>query len=170
MQSQGVGSSVKHFAVNNQETDRMRVSADVDERTLREIYFPAFERIVTQERPATVMCSYNKVNGTFAAESRLLLTQGLREEWDFDGLVVSDWGPSATASQRCWPGPIWRCPATATAPMQRSPPRCAPARWTKRSSTPRSPDCAPWDRALAELVRVFTGCRHGAGGSPSPGP
>ncbi|MEU9396981.1 glycoside hydrolase family 3 C-terminal domain-containing protein [Streptomyces sp. NPDC048324] len=92
VQSQGVGSSVKHFAVNNQETDRMRVSADVDERTLREIYFPAFERIVTQERPATVMCSYNKVNGTFAAESRLLLTQVLREEWGFNGLVVSDWG------------------------------------------------------------------------------
>ncbi|MEU0212386.1 hypothetical protein [Streptomyces canus] len=54
-----MGSSVKHFAANSQETDRMRVSADVDERTLREIYFPAFERIVTQERPATVMCSYN---------------------------------------------------------------------------------------------------------------
>ncbi|MEE1760861.1 glycoside hydrolase family 3 C-terminal domain-containing protein [Streptomyces sp. SP18BB07] len=92
VQSQGVGASVKHFAANNQETDRMRVSADVDERTLREIYFPAFERIVTQARPATVMCSYNRVNGTYAAESRRLLTQVLREEWGFDGLVVSDWG------------------------------------------------------------------------------
>ncbi|MEU0671956.1 glycoside hydrolase family 3 C-terminal domain-containing protein [Streptomyces sp. NPDC006172] len=92
VQSQGVGSSVKHFAVNNQETDRMRVSADVDERTLREIYFPAFEHIVTRARPATVMCSYNRVNGTYASESRWLLTQVLREEWGFGGLVVSDWG------------------------------------------------------------------------------
>ncbi|MCL8011240.1 glycoside hydrolase family 3 C-terminal domain-containing protein [Streptomyces sp. AS02] len=92
VQSQGVGASVKHFAVNNQETERMQVSADVDERTMREIYLPAFERIVVQARPATVMCAYNKVNGTYAAESRWLLTQVLREEWGFDGLVVSDWG------------------------------------------------------------------------------
>ncbi|MFF3371995.1 glycoside hydrolase family 3 C-terminal domain-containing protein [Streptomyces sp. NPDC002680] len=92
VQSRGVGSSVKHFAANNQETERMRVSADVDERTLREIYLPAFERIVVRARPATVMCAYNKVNGTYAAESRWLLTQVLREEWGFDGLVVSDWG------------------------------------------------------------------------------
>ncbi|MCT9137587.1 glycoside hydrolase family 3 C-terminal domain-containing protein [Streptomyces violarus] len=92
VQSQGVGSSVKHFAANNQETERMRVSADVDERTLREIYLPAFERIVAEARPATVMCSYNKINGTYASESRWLLTQVLREEWGFDGLVVSDWG------------------------------------------------------------------------------
>ncbi|MCD7436655.1 glycoside hydrolase family 3 C-terminal domain-containing protein [Streptomyces lincolnensis] len=92
VQSQGVGASVKHFAANNQETERMQVSADVDERTMREIYLPAFERIVVQARPATVMCAYNKVNGTYAAESRWLLTQVLREEWGFDGLVVSDWG------------------------------------------------------------------------------
>ncbi|MFD4510054.1 glycoside hydrolase family 3 C-terminal domain-containing protein [Streptomyces sp. NPDC058457] len=92
MQSGDVGASVKHFAANNQETDRMRVSSDVDDRTLREIYFPAFERIVKQARPATVMCSYNRINGVHAAESRWLLTQVLREEWGFDGLVVSDWG------------------------------------------------------------------------------
>ncbi|MER6492865.1 beta-glucosidase [Streptomyces griseorubiginosus] len=92
VQSQGVGASVKHFAANNQETDRMQISADVDERTLREIYFPAFERIVAQARPATVMCSYNRVNGTYTAESHWLLTQVLRDEWAFDGLVVSDWG------------------------------------------------------------------------------
>jgi beta-glucosidase len=92
LQSQHVGGCVKHFAANNQETDRMRVSADVDERTLREIYLPAFEHVVTAARPWLVMCSYNKVNGEYASQHRWLLTDVLREEWGFDGLVVSDWG------------------------------------------------------------------------------
>ncbi|MFB1297759.1 glycoside hydrolase family 3 C-terminal domain-containing protein [Mycobacterium sp. pW049] len=91
-QAHGVGASMKHFAANNQETDRMRVSADVDERTLREIYFPAFERVVTDARPATVMCSYNRINGVHASENRWLLTDVLREQWGFTGAVVSDWG------------------------------------------------------------------------------
>jgi beta-glucosidase len=92
LQSQQVGGCVKHFAANNQETDRMRVSADVDERTLREIYFPAFEHVVTTARPWLVMCSYNKLNGIYASQHRWLLTEVLRGEWGFDGLVVSDWG------------------------------------------------------------------------------
>ncbi|MEO7259937.1 MAG: glycoside hydrolase family 3 C-terminal domain-containing protein [Jatrophihabitantaceae bacterium] len=92
IQSRGVGTSVKHYAANNQETDRLRVDAQVDERTLREIYLPAFERVVTAEQPWTVMCSYNKVNGQSASENTWLLTTVLREEFGFQGLVVSDWG------------------------------------------------------------------------------
>ena len=76
MQSQGVGTSVKHFAVNNQEDDRLRVSADVDERTLREIYLPAFERIAKAGAPWTVMCGYNKINGVYCSENHWLLDRG----------------------------------------------------------------------------------------------
>ncbi len=92
LQRLGVGASLKHYAANNQETERMTVSADVDERTLREIYLPAFERVVTRAQPWTVMCSYNRVNGVYASEDPWLLTEVLRDQWGFQGLVVSDWG------------------------------------------------------------------------------
>nr|WP_307804736.1 glycoside hydrolase family 3 C-terminal domain-containing protein [Streptomyces sp. VRA16 Mangrove soil] len=92
LQAQGVGASVKHFAANNQETGRMSVSADIDVRTLREIYLPAFRRVVTEARPWTVMCAYNRVNGIHASQHPWLLTDVLRGEWGYDGVVVSDWG------------------------------------------------------------------------------
>ena len=92
VQSKNVGTSIKHFLANNQETRRMSSSSEVDERTLREIYLAAFEGAVSSQKPWTVMCSYNKINGTYAAEHKEALTDILRGEWGFDGFVVSDWG------------------------------------------------------------------------------
>ncbi|MCB2209583.1 glycoside hydrolase family 3 C-terminal domain-containing protein [bacterium] len=92
LQSEGVGASVKHYAANNQEYERFRGNSVVDERTLREIYLPAFETIVKSAQPWTVMCSYNRINGTYASQHEELLRKILKEEWGFDGVVVSDWG------------------------------------------------------------------------------
>ncbi|MBV8181341.1 MAG: glycoside hydrolase family 3 C-terminal domain-containing protein [Mycobacterium sp.] len=92
LQSHGVGASVKHFAANNVEYDRMRSDSQIDDRALREIYLKSFQRVVTEARPWTVMCAYNKINGVYAFENRWLLTEVLREQWGFDGAVVSDWG------------------------------------------------------------------------------
>lgn len=92
VQGEGVGTALKHFVANDQETERMSTSSDVDERTLHEIYLQAFEIAVRKSQPWTVMNGYNLVNGTYAAESHHLLTEILREQWGFDGLVMTDWG------------------------------------------------------------------------------
>ncbi len=92
MQSLGVGSCIKHFAVNSQETRRMTVNAVVDERALQEIYLYAFEQTVKNARPYCIMAAYNKINGISCCENKRLLTDILRNEWNFDGLVMSDWG------------------------------------------------------------------------------
>lgn len=92
VQSRQVGTSIKHFLANNQETRRMSSDSRVDERTLREIYLAAFEGAVRKEKPWTVMCSYNKINGTYAAQNHKYLTEVLRDEWGFEGYVMSDWG------------------------------------------------------------------------------
>ncbi|SEI93830.1 beta-glucosidase [Arthrobacter sp. yr096] len=91
IQSQGVGASVKHFACNNQETNRARISADVDERALREIYLRPFERVVRSAKPWTLMTANNRINGVYASEHAELLAV-LRNVWGFDGVVLSDWG------------------------------------------------------------------------------
>lgn len=92
VESQNVGTSLKHFAANNQEHRRMSCSSEIDERTFREIYLAAFEGAVKEGKPDTLMCSYNRINGEFASENHMLLTDVLRNDWGFEGYVMSDWG------------------------------------------------------------------------------
>jgi len=96
LQSKGIGASLKHYACNNQETERFRGDSVVDERTLREIYLAQFEAIVKKAQPWTVMCAYNRINGIYASQHAYLLNKILRDEWGFEGVVISDWGANHT--------------------------------------------------------------------------
>ena len=92
LQSKGIAACAKHFACNDQETRRMSGSSNLDERTLHEIYLPAFEAVVKKGKTRSLMCAYNAINGEFCAENKMLLTDILRKNWGFDGFVVTDWG------------------------------------------------------------------------------
>ncbi len=96
VQSRGVGTSLKHFALNNYEIERFRASTQVDERTMREIYLAQFEMAVREAQPWTVMCSYNRINGVYASQNDTLMNKILRDEWGFEGAVISDWGANHT--------------------------------------------------------------------------
>ena len=104
IQSNPVVATIKHYAVNNQEADRNTVSAEVDERTQREIYLPAFEAAVREAGAGSVMCAYNRVNGEYACENPSLLTEILKDDWGFDGWVMSDWGATHTTEKAALAG------------------------------------------------------------------
>ncbi|MAT05520.1 MAG: glycosyl hydrolase [Acidimicrobiaceae bacterium] len=150
IQSRDVGTSVKHYAANNQEHDRLRVSAEIDERTLREIYLPAFERIVTAAQPWTVMCAYNRVNGTHASQHEWLLTDVLRDEWGFDGVVVSDWGAVHDRVAAVQAGLDWEMPPD----LERSPPAVVAA--VERGWL----DEAVLDRSVRRMLEMVAKGRH----------
>lgn len=112
VQSKGVGTSLKHYAANNQENRRNTSSSEVDERTVHEIYLAAFEGAVKDAQPTTVMCSYNRINGVYASEDHWLLTEVLRDKWGFEGLVVSDWGAVNERVKGLAAGLEWEMPVS----------------------------------------------------------
>ena len=152
---QGVGASLKHFAANNTETDRMRSSSNVDPRALREIYLRGFQRVVRDAAPWTVMCSYNRVNGVHAAENHWLLTEVLRDEWGFDGFVVSDWFATRSTAESAKAGLSLEMPG--------------PGNWygKKLGEAVREGelDEASLDRIAGDVLRVYerTGVLDGTG-------
>ena len=145
VQSQGVAACPKHFAANNQEYRRMSGNSIVDERTLFEIYLTAFETAVKEGRPKSIMCSYNKLNGTYMSENKFLLKDVLRDKWGFDGFVVTDWGAGKGAKEGVlaglnlvMPGPNDDAPKAVVAAVKDG-----------------SLDEALLDKAVTEILEVF---------------
>lgn len=104
IQDTGVSACIKHFAANNQETDRFTIDALIEERPLREIYLASFEDTIKTSKPGSVMCSYNKINGQYSSQNKWLLSDVLRDEWGFEGIVMSDWGAVDNRPQGVWAG------------------------------------------------------------------
>lgn len=104
LQEEGSSACLKHFAANNQETDRLQINVEIEERVLREIYLKVFEIAVRKGKPDAVMCAYNKLNAIWCSENPFLLDQILRKEWGFEGLMVSDWGAVHDAAGLSWRG------------------------------------------------------------------
>lgn len=156
IQSRGVGASLKHFAANNQEHDRMRSSSDVDARPLREIYLRGFERAVKQAQPWTVMSAYNRINGVSASENRWLLTEVLREDWGFEGLVVSDWFAVADRAEALQAGLDLEMPTTGGVSQQ----RVLEAVRSGKLEEKALDDCA--ERVIQLIQQVLRGAETGA--------
>ena len=150
MQSRGVGSCLKHFAVNSQETRRMTVDAIVDERALREIYLAAFEKVVKNTQPYMIMAAYNKVNGHSCAQNKRLLSDVLRGEWGFKGAVVSDWGASYDMGKAYSAGLDLEMPDGGNYHEQR----------TLKALTYGELDMADLDRASRKVVELVHKCKN----------
>lgn len=116
IQSNGISACPKHFAVNSQELRRQASNSVVDERTMRELYLTGFEIAVREAKPLTIMTSYNEINGVYAHENKHLLQEILRDEWGFDGMVVSDWGGSTPRPQQSRQADRWKCRLRASLP------------------------------------------------------
>jgi beta-glucosidase len=159
LQGEGVGASLKHYAANNQEQGRMTVSVLADERTLREIYLAAFETVVKTANPWTVMAAYNRIDGVYATESDHLLNQVLKGEWDYDGVVVSDWGAVHATAAAAKGGTDLEMPG--------------PPRWfgEKLLSAVRAGEVSEEriDDAARRIIRLLARCGALEGRPPPPG-
>lgn len=159
LQDEGIGASLKHYAANNQELNRLDVSVELDERTLREIYLAAFETVVKASNPWTVMASYNRVRGTFASENPYLLTDVLKGEWGYDGVVVSDWGAVHSTAPAANAGLDLEMPG--------------PPKWfgDKLLAAVRAGEVpeAQIDEAVRRLIRLMVRCRLLDGAPPPAG-
>ena len=154
MQSERVAACIKHFVGNDTEFERMTISSEIDERTLREIYLLPFEAAVKRAAVRAVMAGYNRLNGTYCSEDPWLLTQVLRDEWGFDGLVVSDWFGSHSAGESLRAGLDLEMPGP---PRQRGPRLLEDVHSAARSATSISagpwPASSRWPSGLAPLTR-----------------